>query len=273
MAQILDRASTFTILNPTEKEIVKFPCIVEVSGRTCYQSLREDSITFGSGDKFVRQLIRNGHESVLEHCSITVRFENCSRGFTHEIVRHRVGIGFSQESTRYVDERDLHFVIPPGMDPDIKIEGSWLTPREVVEFFEQYYRLLLESGYKKQDARQFLPIGTTSEIVVTANLREWRHIFGLRLHKAAHWEMRGIMTKLWFRFNQLLPCVFEEFKEMARENLSLLDIETQTHMSAYFDKFANPPMDADGARLHILFQPTLPTLEPDLNQEGEPDGE
>lgn len=217
MATILQDAGSFTILAPSEAAIQQFPMIIEDAGRTCYQSNLGRDIHLHTGEAFVRRLIKSGHESVLEHCGITVRFENCSRGFTHELVRHRVGIAFSQESTRYVDESDLHFVLPPGKDLEQEYEmepdsAFVRTLPQMVDHLEKMYRILLKAGWKPEDARQFLPIGTTSEIVVTANLREWRHIFSLRTAPAAHWEIRSVMKNVLDKFNELLPCVFEDIK-------------------------------------------------------------
>ena len=87
---------------------------IEAAGRTCYKS--EDTIiTEETADKFIRMILKRGHDSVIEHSSLVVRFKNLSRGFTHEQVRHRI-TGISQESTRRVDPSNLHAVAPPHRD-------------------------------------------------------------------------------------------------------------------------------------------------------------
>lgn len=183
---------------------------IEQAGRTCYQSEKED-ITHQSAERFIKMLLDRGHESVIEHTSLTVQFNNCSRGMTHELVRHRLA-SFSQESTRYVDESDLHFVMPPKKDMHVKLdgEGFWITPTEMVQNIESYYKLLLASGWPKEDARQFLPIGTTSRIVCTANWRQWRHMLKLRTDTAAHWEIKAAMRKLGDMLLEILPVVFDD---------------------------------------------------------------
>ena len=190
--------------------------LIETAGRVAYQSdeKRED----GSAEKFVRMIRSRGHESVLEHSSMTVLFNNVSRGFTHELVRHRLA-SFTQESTRYVDESNLKVVIPPDKDPDEKLvklkigkEYYDISFQEWVEMNEQMYRGLKEAGWMNQDARQILPIGIKSQIVVTCNFREWRHIFELRCSKAAHWEIRRVTLNLLIEVQKRIPAIFDDFK-------------------------------------------------------------
>ena len=171
-------------------------------------------------------LLRGGHESVIEHTLLTVKFISSSRGFTHEQVRHRIA-SFSQESTRYVDyakrggEVDLdrfeiQFVMPPRKDEFQEIlleDGRVFTPTRMAEEYEMYYRGLRKAGWAPEDARQFLPIGIKSEIVVSANFREWRHIFAMRTAKRAHWEIRGVMGKLLKEMRNIVPVIFDDFIE------------------------------------------------------------
>jgi len=191
--------------------------LIETAGRVAYQSW--DKIKDGSAGKFVGMIRSRHHESVLEHSAMTVLFDNVSRGFTHELVRHRLA-SFTQESTRYVDESNLNVVIPPDKDPDEKLvtliigENCYkISCREWVGLNEQMYcGLKEEAGWINEEARQFLPIGTKSQIVVTTNFREWRHIFELRCSKAAHWEIRRVMLNLLIDVQKRVPVIFDDFK-------------------------------------------------------------
>lgn len=208
MTKIFQDESEVVILTP-EHELREQLLRIEKAGRTCYQS-EKGEITPATANNFVRMLLGRGHESVIEHTSLTVQFNNCSRGMTHELVRHRLA-SFSQESTRYVNESDLHFVMPPGKSLDDKIpcDGVEISPRQMIEGLERWYRDLLGDGWKKEDARQFLPIGTVSQIVCTANWRQWRHMLRLRTDTKAHWEIRGAMKKLGDKLNRILSVIFD----------------------------------------------------------------
>lgn len=205
--ELLQNAGTFEIL--TQREHLREQLLnIERAGRTCYQSDRHRVITRESAARFCLMLIARGHESVLEHSSMTVRFDNHSRGFTHELVRHRLA-SFSQESTRYVDyaveRNDVRAVVPP----NVASGDNWFSEGFREAFF--HYTELREGGVPAEDARQILPIGMKSEIVMTANLREWRHVFGLRCDKFAHWEIRRTMCRLLETCKHLLPGVFDDF--------------------------------------------------------------
>ena len=156
--------------------------VIEQAGRTCYQSY--DRIGAQSHRDFIQRLIQMGHESPLEHAYATFRIRNCSRAMTHQLVRHRL-MAVSQQSQRYVDEESFHYVVPETM------------PAEFVEDFhrdmatiQQMYRKWRQRGLKKEDARFVLPNACVSEIMVSADFREWRHIFKLRLSPKAQWEIR-----------------------------------------------------------------------------------
>tara|TARA_Y100000310_G_scaffold345710_1_gene468649 strand:+ start:7033 stop:7731 length:699 start_codon:yes stop_codon:yes gene_type:complete len=194
---------------------------IELAGRTCYQSFKGE-ITQESAAKFAKMLIGRGHESVLEHSYITVRFQDVSRGFTHELVRHRL-CAFSQESTRYVDQRESAIVLPPDKDPDelVTLDRDVHVQAEVRELFHDaldYYHVLREAGWKKEDARQILPIGLANEIVCSANFREWRHIFKMRTAKPAHWEIRTLMCGLLEELQHVIPGIFDDFELVGLDN-------------------------------------------------------
>ena len=177
---------------------------IEKAGRTCYKS--EDRITAESAENFVRRLIERGHESVLEHESITVRFV-CDRGISHEIVRHRLA-SYSQESQRYVRYNgDIEFINPHM--PNAKAYEAW---QESCERADETYKELLSYGVQPQQARSVLPNSTKTEIVMTANLREWRHFLKLRTAKAAHPQMRELTVPLLHELQERIPVVFYDIQ-------------------------------------------------------------
>jgi len=204
--------------------------LIEKAGRTAYQS--QDKITDDSAKRFITMIIRRDHGSVLEHSAMTVRFSFFSRGMTHEFVRHRL-TSPTQESTRYVDESDFFVVIPPTRNPDKKIVELLLPGgkkiqvsfREWMGLNEQMYRALRKAGWPCEDARQVLPIGIKSQITMTANFREWRHIFFLRCARDAHWEIRRAMINLLKDVQKRIPIVFDDFKIRKDKNKGLYAVK------------------------------------------------
>ena len=185
---------------------------IEKAGRTCYKS--EDRITEESAKVFVRMLIERGHESVLEHESITVRFV-CDRGISHEIVRHRLA-SYSQESTRYCNYGNDRFgseltFIKPCFFKEKK--GAYCSWYNSMDFAECAYFDMLDDGCTPQEARSVLPSSTKTEVVMTANLREWRHFLKLRTASAAHPQMRELTVPLLKELQAWIPVVFDDIKE------------------------------------------------------------
>lgn len=182
---------------------------IELAGRTCYKS--EDKITADSAAGFVRRIIKSGHHSVIEHSAITVRF-TCDRGVSHELVRHRLA-SFSQESTRYANYAKDKFgseitVIRPYFWEDDQVKYSlW---KEAMENAEASYLKLIELGAKAEEARSVLPNSLKTEVVMTANLREWRHVLTLRAAGPSHPQMRELMRPLMAEFKKLFPGVFDD---------------------------------------------------------------
>lgn len=179
---------------------------IELCGRVCYKS--EDKITDESAERFVRRIIKSGHESVLEHASITVRFV-CDRGVSHEIVRHRIA-SYSQESTRYCDySRDkfggeISVIEPVGDNPNkgmIYAGGGYA---------ETLYQYMIGVGVSPQMARAVLPMCLKTELIMTANLREWRHFLRLRTSEAAHPQIRALALELRDKLREAVPVVFED---------------------------------------------------------------
>jgi thymidylate synthase (FAD) len=206
----------FEILTP--KSVLRDQLLgIERAGRTCYRS-EKGEVTTETAEKFVRMLLGRGHETPIEHSLMTVRFTDISIGMTREQNRHRL-TAISERSTRYVDydkEGEVGFVPPPGRDLDIGVDlgdGLVLSPRQMADMEERFYRSLRGQGWSPEDARQYLPIGTESEEVVSANFREWRHIFALRTTKPAHWEIRRVIGELLGEVQEIVPGVFADFVE------------------------------------------------------------
>ncbi len=194
------------ILDPIDRDAILQK--LERAARTAYKS--EDRIIPGSAERLIGSCIRRGHESVLEHVSLSVRFV-CDRGVSHELVRHRLA-SYTQESTRYCCYAGDKFggeitVIRPcfwaeGTKPYIDWEHACMEA-------EDWYRLLLlESKATPEQARSVLPNSLKTEVVMTANLREWRHILRLRTAPDVHPQMREIMLPLLAELTEQLPEVF-----------------------------------------------------------------
>jgi len=187
---------------------------IEEAGRVCYKS--EGRITEDSYDKFIRGIVKRGHESVLEHCSVTVKFI-CDRGVSHEIVRHRLA-SYSQESTRYCNYSGDQFgneitVIKPCFWDDDSMNYFYWTG--ACEDAESDYFKLLDNGASPQEARSVLPNSLKTEVVMTANIREWRHFFRLRCSKAAHPQMQEVAKMALEEFYRYMPALFEDvYKEV-----------------------------------------------------------
>jgi len=185
---------------------------VEAAGRTCYKS--EDRMSPDSAPGFVTRIIKSGHLSVIEHASVTVRFV-CDRGISHELVRHRLA-SFSQESTRYANYARDKFgreitVIRPFFWP----EGSegYRIWEEAMAAAERAYLALIDAGAKAEEARSVLPNSLKTEVVMTANLREWRHVLDLRCSARSHPQMRELMLPLLQELSARLPVAFADLAE------------------------------------------------------------
>jgi len=174
---------------------------IERAGRTCYRS--ENKITPDSARAFVSMIMDSGHLSVIEHCSIGVRIVT-DRGVTHELVRHRLA-AYSQESTRYCNyakDTAIRFILPV----DFALSGNDVR---LLREIEKHYVYSIAIGRTAQQARYFLPNGVKTEIVTTANLREWRHIFTMRTSPRAHPQMRALMTSMLAGFQKAVPVIFD----------------------------------------------------------------
>ena len=181
-------------------EVMKF---IERCGRTCYQS--EKNITEDSAEKFVRNLIKRGHESVLEHFSCTFKII-CDRGVMAELTRHRLA-SFSIESTRYNNYDELTFIKPCFWKEETNAYVNFEFDMQEVE---KVYLNWIEEGARPEQARAFLPNSLKTEIVMTANLREWRHILKLRTAKSAHPQMHQVAGMILAILKEKLPVIFED---------------------------------------------------------------
>ena len=182
---------------------------IELAGRTAYKS--EDKITPDSAKDFVKMIRGRGHLSVFEHQFVTVRVI-CDRGVSHEIVRHRLA-AYTQESTRYCNYTkgkfgsEITVIEPCFWTQDDERYQVW---KQTIEQIEAGYNKLIELGATPQEARSVLPNSLKTEIVMTMNLREWRHFFTLRTSKAAHPQMREVAIPLLKEFQKLIPVVFDD---------------------------------------------------------------
>lgn len=202
----------FHILSPVDgQKILKS---IEEAGRVCYKS--EEKITEDSAEKFVAGIIKRGHEAVLEHEAIRVKFI-VDRGVSHEIVRHRLA-AYCQESTRYCNYskgkfgEEITVIEPRFWDKDSDLMKDW---RSAMRMAENHYLGLLHQGASPQEARSVLPNSLKTEVVMTANLREWRHFFKLRTAPAAHPQMREVAIALLKEFQKLVPVVFDDIEVTA----------------------------------------------------------
>ena len=184
---------------------------IELAGRVCYKS--ESRISDTSAEKFIANIIKSGHESVIEHVSLTFKII-CDRGVTHEIVRHRLA-SYSQSSTRYCNYasdkfgNELTFIKPCFWDED---DENYLLWKQTLEVAEKNYLAMIKNGAQPQQARSILPNSLKTEIFMTANLREWRHFLKLRTSKRAHPQMREVALKIYKILADNLPVIFSDIE-------------------------------------------------------------
>ena len=177
--------------------------VIEEAGRTCYLSF--ENIGAATDADFIGKLIRMGHETPLEHACATFRIRNCSRAMTHQLVRHRL-MSVSQQSQRYVNEENFAYVLPESL-PAEHVADFHHDMRLINEMYQKWR----QRGLKKEDARFVLPNACTSEIVITANFREWRHVFHMRLSPKAQWEIRAACRAILNVLQQHAPACFADF--------------------------------------------------------------
>ena len=180
--------------------------LIETAGRTSYLSFKKQGRN--TEKEFIRMLIKRGHYSVLEHANATFRISGVSRAFTHQLVRHRL-CSFTQQSQRRVDERSFSYVEPDSIRDNSKAHSLFT---EFMEKARKIYSELQRLGIKNEDARFVLPNAVESQIVITANLRQWRHIIELRGSPSAQWEIRKVAIEILKILKNYVPTVFENFE-------------------------------------------------------------
>ena len=184
---------------------------IEKVGRVWYKS--ESNIDDTSAEKFVSAIIKRGHEAVIEHSNITVKFTT-DRGVSHQLVRHRIA-SYAQESTRYCNYSkekfgdEISVVKPVDIKEGTKEYEEWVRAMMCAETF---YMSLINTGCKAQTARYVLPTCAKTEIMVTMNLREWRHFIKLRSSKAAHPDIRVLAIDLLNQFKEKIPVIFDDIE-------------------------------------------------------------
>lgn len=226
-------AITQLVENSDIQQGVNVEKVIEKAGRTCYKS--EDKITNDSSVKFCEMIKSRNHMSVLEHASATFRII-CDRGVTHEIVRHR-HMAFSQESTRYCcyteAKKGMSFITPAWANKEdldnIAQDAYMLIPKRNILSYptlssiekqmyifikscmedEWNYNALIKLGQTPQQARAVLPNCLKTEIVITANFREWLHFLDLRTSEQAHPDMRIIAKEIGNKLNEISPTIFK----------------------------------------------------------------
>lgn len=223
--------ASYEILTPISEGGTKELQHIEKIGRVCYKS--EDYITEDgeSARKFVAMLIRNGHEAMIEHSFLSVKF-TVDRGVSHELVRHRIA-SFAQESTRYCNYAkdkfgaECAFIdLEPGIMLDNKMKkmsgeeialvmAEWTS---AMEDAERHYMRLLELGATPQITRAVLPNSTKTEITVSANYREWRNFFKLRVPADVHPQMREVTIPLLKELKGMIPVIFDDIECQSRDN-------------------------------------------------------
>ena len=220
----------FEILTPISEGGIEELKHIEEIGRVCYKSEGKITEDGESAKKFVKMLIDRGHEAMIEHSSLSVKFV-VDRGVSHELVRHRIA-SFAQESTRYVNYslekfgNEINVIdIRNGIDLDNKMKNMdsdtisaimgewWLAMKDA----EKHYMKMIELGATPQIARSVLPNSTKTEITITANYREWRNFFKLRVPNTAHPQMREVTIPLLKELKRRLPIIFDDIE--IEENL------------------------------------------------------
>ena len=178
--------------------------LLEHAGRACYRSEAK-----GRPGRFLQARIREGHESIIEHASVTFEISGISRACSHQLVRHRLA-SYSQESQRYVDMSDPEFVVPPSVAQDPEAQAIW--DGFMAQVADTYHRLR-QLRVRKEDARFVLPNAAATRIIVTMNFRSLRHLFTVRCDKAAQWEIRDLALEMLRQVHELAPAVFGDLYE------------------------------------------------------------
>jgi thymidylate synthase (FAD) len=180
--------------------------LIEAAGRTSYLSF--DKQGEDTEKRFIRMLVKSGHLSVLEHAYATFRISGASRSFTHQLVRHRL-CSVIQQSQRYVDESSFNYIEPNSIRNNTEAHSIFI---DLMNKAKEAYLRLNKLKIKKEDARYVLPNAVESQIVVSANFREWRHVIDLRGKAQAQWEIRRVAIEILKILKKHAPNVFGDFE-------------------------------------------------------------
>lgn len=186
--------------------------LIEKAARICYDSFGKMSPP-ESTVRIIDHLLKSGHESVLEHASVTFRVGGVSRALTHQLVRHRIA-SYSQRSQRYVKESEPSYVTPPslltgGYENGAQQPALAIFNHVMAECWKAY-NLLLKLGVKGEDARFVLPNACFTEIIITMNFRALRHFLKLRTSKHAQWEIRNMAKEMHSQIMEVAPNIFND---------------------------------------------------------------
>lgn len=177
--------------------------LIERAGRICYASSGNNT------ESFVRARLQHEHESIIEHCSASFEISGISRACSHQLVRHRLA-SYSQRSQRYVDESGIELVMPDSVRKNAAARAEWLS---FISTMKDTYAKLRKLGVLKEDARFVLPNAATTSLIMTANFREYLHMFRLRVTPEAQWEIRELCIQMLKLLAVESPTVFSGFLE------------------------------------------------------------
>ncbi|WP_222106084.1 FAD-dependent thymidylate synthase [Catellatospora sichuanensis] len=209
--------SVFTKEAPTEFWVEDMDALGELAGRACYKAWDRKNPATAETEGYLKNILSQGHYSVLEHSSVTFYVEGVSRALLVELERHRF-LSFSVESQRYVDQAESHPhpVIPPAIRDDVPARlALQLTYASDIAVYRNVVNRLTDQGKPIKEAREaaraFLPNATPVDLVVTGNLRCWRDVLGKRYHMAADAEIREFATAILGHLREIAPHSFQDF--------------------------------------------------------------
>lgn len=208
------KVTLIAITQPVIEMLSDVEDVAEFAGRTCYNAVDK----FGNNPAYLQKLIESGHESVIEVVSVSFLIEGVSRSFLAQATRHRLH-SYSVESSRYVDQSECDFIIPDSIknhsDPEVLRDYNCLLAHS-----REVYKRLRDSGIKKEDARYCLPQSQEVKLVMSGNLRSWRHYIKMRCDKAAQWEIRSVANEILNLLYAECPNIFRDlYKKYLESNI------------------------------------------------------
>jgi thymidylate synthase (FAD) len=183
--------------------------LVAAAARLCYSDKSADELldnfTPDKVEGFVKKLVSLGHESPMEHVCFTFAIDGISRACSHQLVRHRIGVSFSQKSQRYVKEKQFDYVTPPKIAAKPELTEKF---DKAMADMQGVYEELLAAGVPAEDARFVLPNAASTSLVVTMNVRSLWHFFELRCCNRAQWEIRALANAMLAEVREVAPLLF-----------------------------------------------------------------